>query len=157
VIEVASPPSLRLTSPAFDDGDAIPSRYGCDGANVSPRLVWRGAPDATRAFALLVTDPDARSFVHWVAVDIPAASTGLAEGASGTGAAGREGRNDFGRIGWGGPCPPSGTHRYVFELFALSEPLGIAGTPSASDVRRALAGRVIAEARLTGKYRRRAS
>jgi hypothetical protein len=93
-----------------------------------------------------VTDPDARGFAHWIAVDIPAASNGLGEGASGTGVAGREGRNDFGRIGWGGPCPPSGTHRYVFDLFALSAPLGLSGTPSASDVRRALAGRVIAEA-----------
>jgi Raf kinase inhibitor-like YbhB/YbcL family protein len=157
VIEVASPSSLRLTSPAFGDGDAIPSRYGCDGANVSPRLAWRGAPDATRSFALLVTDPDARGFVHWIVVDIPATSSGLAEGASGSGAAGREGRNDFGRIGWGGPCPPSGTHHYVFDLFALSAPLGLSGTPSASDVRRALAGRVIAEARLTGTYPRRAS
>src|SRR5664280_2610345 len=157
VIEVASPSSLRLTSPAFGDGDAIPSRYGCDGANVSPQLAWHGAPDATRSFALLVTDPDARGFVHWIAVDIPAASNGLGEGASGTGVAGREGRNDFGRIGWGGPCPPSGTHRYVFDLFALSAPRGLSGTPSAADVRRALAGRVIAEARLTGTYRRRAS
>src|SRR5664280_2846194 len=102
VIEVASPSSLRLTSPAFGDGDVIPSRYGCDGANVSPQLAWHGAPDATRSFALLVTDPDARGFVHWIAVDIPAASNGRGEGASGTGAAGREGRNDFGRIGWGG-------------------------------------------------------
>ncbi len=148
--------SLRLTSPAFDDGDAIPARFGCDGANVSPRLAWRGAPEATQGFALLVTDPDARGFVHWIALDIPATATGLAEGASGT-AAGREGRNDFGRVGWGGPCPPSGTHRYVFELFALSTPLGLAGTPSGADVRRALIGRVIAEARLTGTYRRRTS
>jgi Raf kinase inhibitor-like YbhB/YbcL family protein len=154
VIEVASMSSLHLTSRAFGDGASIPARYGCDGANVSPPLAWGGAPDATRGFALLVTDPDARGFVHWVAIDIPAASNGLAEGASGTGAVGREGRNDFGRIGWGGPCPPSGTHHYIFELFALSGSLGLAGTPSASDVRRALPGRVLAEARLTGTYAR---
>ena len=149
--------SLRLTSPAFVHGAPIPARYSCDGANISPPLAWDGAPSTTRAFALLVTDPDARGFVHWVALDIPAASRGLVEGASGNGVAVREGRNDFGRRGWGGPCPPSGTHRYVFELFALSAPLDLPGTPSAADVRRALAGRVIAEARLTGTYRRRAS
>lgn len=154
---MATMSSLRLTSPAFADGAPIPARYGCDGANASPPLAWNGAPDATQAFALLVTDPDARGFVHWVAVDIPASSRGLTEGASGTWAAGREGRNDFGRTGWGGPCPPSGSHRYVFELFALAAPLDLSGTPSAADVRRALAGRVIAEARLTGTYHRRSS
>lgn len=146
--------SLRLTSPAFADGAAIPVRYGCDGANVSPPLAWSSAPNATQGLALLVTDPGARDFVHWVAVDIPPSSSGLGEGASGSGAAGREGRNDFGWTGWGGPCPPSGTHRYVFDLFALSVPLGLTGTPSAADVRRALPGRVLAEARLTGTYRR---
>ncbi len=151
---MADTSSLRLTSPVFVDGAAIPSRYTCDGANVSPPLAWSGAPDATAGFALLVTDPDARGFVHWVATDIPLTARGLVEGASGTASAGREGRNDFGRPGWGGPCPPSGTHRYVFELFALSAPLGLPGFPSAADVRRAMAGRVLAEARLTGTYRR---
>ena len=107
-------------------------------ATSHPPLAWKGAPSATQAFALLVTDPDARGFVHWVAVDMPAASRGLVEGASGTGAAGREGRNDFGRRGWGGPCPLSGTHRYVVELFSLSAPLDCSGTPSAAEVRRAL-------------------
>ncbi len=135
---MASSSAMRLTSAAFPDGGAIPARYGCDGRNVSPPLEWSGAPPDAKAFALLVTDPDAHGFVHWAAFDIPSSSVGLLEGASGTGAAGREGRNDFGRQGWGGPCPPSGTHHYVFDLCALS-------------------GRVIAEARLSGTYRRGSS
>jgi Raf kinase inhibitor-like YbhB/YbcL family protein len=145
---------FRVTSPAFADGGAIPRQYTCDAADVSPPLTWSGAPAGTAAFALLVTDPDARGFVHWVALDIPASSTGLAEGATGTSAAGLEGRNDFGRAGWGGPCPPSGTHRYVFELYALSAPLELSGRPTAEQARRAMAGRVIGKATLTGTYRR---
>ena len=143
-----------LTSPAFHDGGAIPSRFTCDGADHSPPLAWSAAPAGTAAFALLVSDPDARGFVHWVATDIPGSTASLAEGASGSGRAGREGSNDFGRSGWAGPCPPSGTHRYVFELYALSAPLALPGTPTAAAVRAVLAGRVLGQARLTGTYRR---
>jgi Raf kinase inhibitor-like YbhB/YbcL family protein len=148
------PATFTLRSSAFAEGGPIPRGCTCDGGDASPPLEWSGAPASTTAFALLVTDPDARGFVHWVAVDLPGSSRGLAERASGTAAAGTEGRNDFGRTGWGGPCPPSGTHRYVFELFALSSPLSLSGRPAAADVRRALAGRVTGEARLTGTYRR---
>jgi Raf kinase inhibitor-like YbhB/YbcL family protein len=150
----ATSTAFALSSPAFDEGGPIPARLTCDGPDQSPPLSWRGAPAGTRAFALLVTDPDAHGFVHWVAVDIPGSNSGLAEGASGTGAAGHEGRNDFGRTGWAGPCPPRGVHRYVFELWALREPLGLAGVPTASALRAALPGRVLGEARLTGTYRR---
>ncbi len=146
--------SFTLSSTAFADGGSIPARFTCDGAGHSPPLAWHGTPEGTRAFALLVTDPDARGFVHWVATDIPASSAGLAEGASGSGSAGREGRNDFGRTGWGGPCPPSGVHRYVFELFALASPLSLPGVPSAAAVRTALRDRLLGQARLTGTYRR---
>ena len=146
--------SFTLSSSAFPDGGTIPARFTCDGAGHSPPLDWHGTPGGTRAFALLVTDPDARGFVHWVATDIPVSSAGLAEGASGSGSAGREGRNDFGRTGWGGPCPPSGRHRYVFELFALASPLSIPGVPSAAAVRTSLRDRLLGEARMTGTYRR---
>ncbi len=151
---MATPAIFTLTSTAFADGGAIPRKYTCDAADVSPPLAWAGAPAGTAAYALLVTDPDARGFVHWVAVDIPGSATGLAEGATGTAAAGLEGRTDFGRTGWGGPCPPSGNHRYVFELYALSAPLRLGGTPSADDVRRALAARALGKAALTGTYQR---
>jgi hypothetical protein len=151
---MSTPGTFTLTSSAFADGAAIPRTYTCDAADVSPPLAWTGAPAGTAAYALLVTDPDARGFVHWVAVDIPGSATGLSEGATGTAAAGLEGRSDFGRAGWGGPCPPSGTHRYVFELFALPAPLGLGGRPTADDVRRAIGGRALGAARLTGTYRR---
>ncbi|MGC8634069.1 MAG: YbhB/YbcL family Raf kinase inhibitor-like protein [Candidatus Limnocylindrales bacterium] len=153
-ISSATPSTFTLTSVAFRDGGAIPTVFTCDGLDQSPPLAWQGAPAGTGAFALLVTDPDAHGFVHWVAVDIPGSSSGLAEGASRAGAAGREGRNDFGRTGWGGPCPPRGVHRYVFQLWALREPLGLAGAPTASALRAALPGHMLGEARLTGTYRR---
>ncbi len=154
VVTVSPPTTLSISSPAFGPGAAIPRRFGCDGDDVSPPLAWSGAPAGTAAFALVVTDPDARGFVHWLATDIPATATGLAEGASGTAAAGVEGRNGFGRTGWGGPCPPSGTHHYQFELFALSAPLGLAGHPAESQVRAALGTRTLARAVLSGTYRR---
>jgi len=145
--------ALSLVSTSFADGAAIPGRYTCDGVDVSPALAWTGAPAGTAALALLVDDPDARGFVHWVAYDIAAEPAGLPEGASGRGGF-AEGRNDFGRTGWGGPCPPSGTHRYVFELFALDRRLGLSGQPTADGVRRAMTGHVLGSARLTGSYRR---
>jgi Raf kinase inhibitor-like YbhB/YbcL family protein len=144
---------MSLTSATFADGGPIPASHSCDGADVSPPLAWSGVPAGTRSFVLIVDDPDARGFVHWVAFDLPAEQGSLAEGASGGGSFG-EGRNDFGRLGWGGPCPPSGTHRYIFELSALDRPLGLSGTPTADDVRRAMAGHVLGSARLTGTYRR---
>ena len=148
-------PTFELTSTAFDEGGAIPSRHTCDGEDVSPDLSWQGAPDDTVAFALLVDDPDARGFVHWVACDLPGSASGsLAEGASTAGGAPQQGRNDFGRVGWGGPCPPSGTHRYVFRLLALDRSLGLGGTPLADEVRSAAEGHVLGEAQLTGTYRR---
>ncbi len=146
--------AFTLSSTAFSDGATIPRQYTCDGRDISPPLAWRNAPAGSRAFALLVIDLDARGFVHWVAADIPGSVGGLAEGASGTATAGREGRNGFGRSGWGGPCPPGGVHRYVFELHALSAELRLAGMPSGDDLRRALQGRTLGVARLTGIYRR---
>ena len=144
--------AFRLTSSAFADGAAIPSDYTCDGADLRPPLAWSGAPPETAEFALVMDDPDARGFVHWVVVGIPADATSLGERLP---AGAHEGRTDFGRVGYGGPCPPSGTHRYVTMLYALSEPLGLSGSVSALDVRRAAQGETLATAVLTGTYRRR--
>jgi Raf kinase inhibitor-like YbhB/YbcL family protein len=105
------------------------------------------------AYALIVDDPDARGWIHWLAADIPAEAQGLEEGASGT-SVGTEGSNDFRRNGYGGPCPPSGTHRYAFEVFALSEPLGLASGFSADELRSAMEGKVLASGRMTGTYQR---
>jgi Raf kinase inhibitor-like YbhB/YbcL family protein len=143
-----------LKSPSFAEGAAIPARYSCDGANVSPALTWEGAPGGTAAFALIVHDPDARGFIHWVAFDIPGGTMGsLAEGVAAAGPP-PQGRNDFGRAGYGGPCPPGGTHRYVFTLYALASKLGLGGTPSADAVRSAMAGKILAQTALTGTYKR---
>lgn len=142
--------SLTVTSSAFAEGGSIPSRHTCDADDVSPPLAWSGAPDGTAAFALIVDDPDARGWIHWLVADLPAESEGLDEGSS----AGTQGQNDFRRPGWGGPCPPSGSHRYAFEVFALSEPLGLAPGFTADELRDAMEGRVLASGKLTASYRR---
>lgn len=141
---------MRLTSTAFEEGGSIPPRHTCDGEDVSPPLAWGGVPDGTAAFAIVVEDPDARGFVHWVLIDVPGDVRALGEGDQ----AGTPGRNDFRRNGWGGPCPPSGEHRYTFTLSALSEPLGLPEGTDASAVRSRMEGRVLATATLTGVYRR---
>jgi Raf kinase inhibitor-like YbhB/YbcL family protein len=147
--------TFRLSSTAFTEGGAIPTRFSCDGEDVSPDLTWEGAPPDTAAFALVVDDPDARGWVHWVAFDLTgSASGGLAEGISTSPDAPPQGTNGFGRIGWGGPCPPSGEHHYVFRLIALDAALELAGAPRASEVLSAAEGHVIGEARLNGRYRR---
>ena len=144
-----------LSSPSFIEGGSIPVKHSCDGQDVSPALVWEGAPAATAALALIVDDPDARGFIHWVAYNISGgASGGLPEGA-GAAAAPPQGRNDFGRAGWGGPCPPGGTHHYRFTLYALSAQLPLSGTPSAAEVRNAVSKVLLGHTTLTGLYTRR--
>jgi Raf kinase inhibitor-like YbhB/YbcL family protein len=145
--------NFTLSSPAFQEGQAIPRKHSCDGENVSPPLRWEGAPAGTVAYALIVDDPDARGFVHWALANIPGTTTELPEGASGP-EAGVQGTNNFRRTGYGGPCPPSGTHRYVFRLLALSQQLQVSGTPTGDEVRRAAAPGTLAEATLTGTYTR---
>lgn len=141
---------ITVTSTAFSDGGSIPSRHTCDAEDVSPPLAWTGAPEGTVAFALVVDDPDARGWVHWIVADIPVDQTSVADGAS----PGIEGSNDFGRTGWGGPCPPSGSHRYVFEIVALSERLALPSGFSADDLRAAMRDKALASGRLTASYRR---
>jgi Raf kinase inhibitor-like YbhB/YbcL family protein len=146
---------LILSSTAFADGGSIPREHTCDGADISPPLAWTGIPDGTAAIALIVDDPDAGGFVHWVAYDIDPALDGLAAGASVAADAPPQGQNSFGQVGYGGPCPPSGTHHYVFRLLALDRPAAFrGGTPTADSVINAASGHVISEARLTGTYDR---
>lgn len=144
--------AMQLTSSAFEEGGSIPIEYTCDGEDVSPPLAWTGAPEGAGGFALIVEDPDAGNFVHWVLTGIPGAATELAAGAGDQ--IGTPGRNDFGRSGWGGPCPPSGEHRYTFTLHALSEPIEVGDGASAGDVRSAMRGLILGEATLTGRYAR---
>ena len=144
-----------VRSGAFDDGGLIPRQDTCDGEDISPEIAWSGAPDGTRSLALVVRDRDARDFVHWIVYDIPAAAAGtLPTGVSGVGTAPPEGMNGFGRAGWGGPCPPSGTHRYVFTLYALDRASGLTGTPGLPATEGAMRGHVIGQATLTGTYKR---
>lgn len=143
--------AIAVTSAAFEEGEAIPTVHTCDGEDVSPPLEWSGSPDGTGAYALIVDDPDARGFVHWLLADIPADRTSLGEGEP----AGVEGRNDFGRSGWRGPCPPSGSHRYAFTVYALSEPTDLAPGFSADDLRARIDGKVLGSGQLAGTYARR--
>lgn len=155
--EVTEMPTLSLSSPAFAPGGPIPRRHSCQGEDLSPALRWTGAPDRVAAWALVVDDRDARGFVHWIVIDLSAGATELPEGVppSGGGAP-TQGRNDFRRTGWGGPCPPpgSGDHRYVFTLYALSAPLGLGAGSSAAQVGAAAASQTLATATLEGTYRR---
>jgi Raf kinase inhibitor-like YbhB/YbcL family protein len=151
----AGSPAMHLTSTAFADGGAIPRKFTCDGEDVSPPLAWDGVPADATVLVLIVDDPDARDFVHWVVFDIRSAPTGeLAEGASTADRNLRQGTNGFGKTGWGGPCPPSGTHHYRFRLLAIRQPVGLTGAPRAGDVLAATEGQVGAEATLSGTYRR---
>ncbi len=145
--------AITVSSSAFVDGDEIPRRYTCDGENVSPPLRFAGAPPGTEDLALLLEDPDAPrgTFVHWVAWGIDPAKAALAEGEAAPGT----GTNGFGQRTYGGPCPPRGaTHRYVFTVFALSHRLDLALGASADDLRRAVAGAVLAAGRLAARYAR---
>jgi Raf kinase inhibitor-like YbhB/YbcL family protein len=141
-----------LSSPAFRAGGSIPAVYTCDGQNVHPALSWTAPPRGTRSFALLVDDPDAPSgtFTHWLAWGIPAGARGLARGVR----APMEGRNDAGGTGWTGPCPPSGTHRYAFHLYALRATLPLHAGAGRAGFLAALKGRVLRTAVLVGRYRR---
>ena len=152
---------FELSSTAFAPGGAIPTRYTCDDANVSPPLAWSGAPPGTKSYALIVDDPDApdpaapkRVYVHWVLYDIPGTVTELEEGAARvTGA--HDGRNDDKTLGWSGPCPPIGRHRYFHKLYALDALLGDLGAGARkADVERAMSGHVLGTAELMGTYSR---
>lgn len=145
--------TITVSSTAFPDGGTIPRRYTCDAKNVSPPLNFAGLPPGTRDLGLLVEDPDAPggTFVHWVAWGFDPSKAALAEGESPSGA----GTNGFHRRGYGGPCPPRGaTHRYVFTVFALSRRLDLKPGATADDLRRAIAGSILAEGRLVGRYAR---
>lgn len=152
--------AFTLTSSAFADGNFIPSRYTCDGPDLSPPLAWEDLPPGTRSLALICDDPDApaKVWVHWVVYNLPASLRGLPEGVPPDPElpqGGRQGRNDFGRLGYGGPCPPSGTHRYFFRLYALDEVLDLAPGATKGDLVRKMTGHILAETALVGRYARR--
>lgn len=150
----AGPGGFELQSSAFRDGGAIPARYTCDGAQESPPLSWAHAPRNTAQLALIVDDPDAPhgTFVHWVVWGIDAGSTSIAAGEVPPGAS--QGKNGAGQEKYAGPCPPSGTHRYRFQLFALSRPPTVGAGADAVTLRAAIADRTLASTTLVGTYHR---
>lgn len=150
--------AFELTIAAFPEGGEIPALYTCDGANLSPSIEWDGPPPHTLSFALIVDDPDAPNgtWNHWLLYDIPGHTRALAQGAK-TGTFGVSGKNDFGKLGYGGPCPPrgDGSHHYYFRLFALStSSLGLREGENRKALDTAMRGHVLAEASYYGLYKR---
>lgn len=137
--ETPSPGPFTLTSPAFDPNGPIPAEYTCRGADRSPALDWSGVPAGSQALVLFVDDPDGRDWVHWSVLDLDPSSPGLSTGIAPAADPPQQGTNDFGKVGYGGPCPPSGTHHYHFTLYALPAPLGLQDHPNGKSVRAALA------------------
>jgi len=150
--------ALKISSSAFAEGELIPKKYTCDGENVSPPLAWEGVPEGTKSLALVCDDPDApgKTWVHWVIYGIPVETTELPENvpteielSDGS----RQGVNDFGNVGYGGPCPPSGTHRYFFKLFALEINLRFVGRVT-DGLLDEIKGYILAEGQLMGRYQK---
>ena len=146
--------SLRVSSPAFADGGDIPKKYTCDGQNVAPPFELSGVPQPSKSIAIICEDPDAPSgtFTHWVLYDVPASTQTIGERAS----IGKTGANDFGKTGFGGPCPPKkdGAHHYRFHVYALDiDSLGSPGL-SKREATEAMQGHILAEGELTGTYKR---
>lgn len=155
--------TFSLTSSAFDEGQEIPARYTCQGDDISPPLQWGDVPENTQSLVLIVDDPDApdpaapqRVWVHWILYNIPPRATGLPEAATPANQPreAKEGVNDWGRTGYGGPCPPIGRHRYFHKLYALDKTLQGLERPTKADILAAMEGSIIAEAQLMGTYQK---
>ena len=151
--------TIHLTSSAFNQKGDIPVKYTCDGVNISPPLSWSGAPSGTKSYALLVEDPDApsKTWIHWVVFNIPASQTSLNEHfpaikemSDGI----RQGTNDFRNIGYGGPCPPNGTHHYYFKIYALDNLLKLPAGSTKKELEQAMKNHILAEGELMGTYSR---
>jgi len=153
--------AFSINSPVFENGGGIPSKYTCEGADVSPLLTFAGAPDGTKSLALIVDDPDApdpaapkMTWVHWVLYNLPPDTAGLDEAVASLPAGTREGTNDWKRTGYGGPCPPIGRHRYFFKLYALDTVLPDLHKPTKDELKAAMRGHVLAKTELIGTYQK---
>jgi Raf kinase inhibitor-like YbhB/YbcL family protein len=151
--------NMKLTSTAFQHGGMIPAKYTCDGTNVSPPLEWSDAPQTAKSFALICDDPDApgKTWVHWVVFDLPANRTSLPENVPPQDAitgGGKHGTNDFKKIGYGGPCPPSGTHRYSFRIYGLDTELKLDSKTTKDQLLQAMKDHILAQGESLGRYKR---
>ncbi len=149
--------TLSLTSNAFASGQNIPSKYSCLGREISPNLSWTNFPTGTKSFALIVDDPDAPmgTWVHWVMYNIPAATSSLPEAVPAAGQlsdGSLQGKNSSGNLGYNGPCPPSGTHRYFFKLYALDATLNLSPGASKDQLLKAMEGHILAQGELMGTF-----
>jgi len=149
--------SITLSSTAFAAGTSIPADYSCKGRSVSPPLAWKDSPAGTKSFALIMDDPDAPmgTFVHWVIFNIPASSSGLPEAVLTNGQLGDgtlQGNNGAGRVGYTGPCPPSGTHRYFFKLYALDNLLALSSGADKDQLLKVMQGHILAQGELMGTF-----
>ena len=150
---------LKITSTAFSEGSMIPKRHTCDGEDVSPPLAWTGVPDGTKSLAIICDDPDAPmgTWVHWVLFNIPAGIKDLPANISPKSvieSGAKHGKNDFRKLGYGGPCPPGGTHRYYFKLYALDTEINLDSGITKVQLLKAMEGHILAEGQLMGRYRR---
>jgi Raf kinase inhibitor-like YbhB/YbcL family protein len=152
---------MLITSSAFGQHQAMPTKYTCDGENLSPPLSWSGVPQKAKSLVLIVDDPDApdpahptMTWVHWVLYNIPPSASGLAEGVKKLPAGTLEGINDWKRTGYGGPCPPTGKHRYFHKLYALDTLIEGLHQPDKAAVEKAMHGRIVGHCELIGVYRR---
>ena len=152
---------MELTSAAFVHEGEIPRKFTCDGEDLSPPLSWAGLPAGTKSLALIVDDPDAPDhkapkmvYVHWVLYNIPPDAAGLAEASAAAPAGARDGLNDWGRTGYGGPCPPIGRHRYFHKLYALDTVFRDLGKPTKRQLLGVMEDRILAQAELIGTYQR---
>lgn len=150
---------LTVTSHAFEQGGMIPAKYTCDGANVSPSLRWAGAPQGTQSFAIIADDPDAPTgtWVHWVLFDLPPTVDMIPEGVPPIrklANAEKHGISDFKKYGYGGPCPPTGTHRYYFKVYALDQMLQLDSDVTKDTLLEAMEGHILAKGELMGRYER---
>lgn len=155
--------TLKITSSAFEQGGSIPSQYTCEGKDISPPLAWSGLPDNAKSAAVIVDDPDApdpakpqRVYVHWVVYNIPPQTGSLSENASKRGmpAGAVQGKNDWGKAEYGGPCPPIGRHRYFFKLYALDTALSGLNNPTKADLEKAMKGHIVESGELMGTYQK---
>ena len=152
--------SLTITSKAFNHMQPILPQYTCDGADVSPPLSWSALPPAAKSITLICDDPDApaKTWVHWVVYDLPPTVDSLPESVPKTDTipgGGKQGKTDFNRIGWNGPCPPGGTHRYFFKLYALDTMLNLPAGKTKSEIEKAMKGHILAQGELMGTYTRK--